>query len=207
VGATGWHGLPADLRAEISAELNVESLEGLGDSALVHVAVKPNFRALGKRFGKQTQLVATAIGDAEPDALVAAMRAGAASVDAAELGVVSLEEDDLIITETPQEGWAVATGAGETVALDLEITPALRRAGTAREVIRALQEARKTSGLDVSDRIRVIWEATEDDVAESVTEHATAIAEEVLAVEFEQGSGAGEPSVDESGLRAWIARV
>jgi isoleucyl-tRNA synthetase len=207
VGATGWHGLPADLRAEISAELNVESLEGLGDSALVHVAVKPNFRALGKRFGKQTQLVATAIGDAEPDALVAAMRAGAASVDAAELGVVSLEEDDLIITETPQEGWAVATGAGETVALDLEITPALRRAGTAREVIRALQEARKTSGLDVSDRIRVMWEATEDDVAESVTEHATAIAEEVLAVEFEQGSGAGEPSIDESGLRAWIARV
>jgi hypothetical protein len=52
-----------------------------------------------------------------------------------------------------------------------------------------------------------MWEATEDDVAESVTEHATAIAEEVLAVEFEQGSGAGEPSIDESGLRAWIARV
>ena len=207
VGATGWHGLPADLRAEISAELNVESLEGLGDSALVHVSIKPNFRALGKRFGKQTQLVATAIGDAEPEALVAAMRTGAASVDAAELGVVSLEEDDLIITETPQEGWAVATGAGETVALDLEITPALRRAGTAREVIRMLQESRKTSGLDVSDRIRVTWEATDDDVADAMTDHAVAIAEEVLAVEFVQSPGAGEPSVDESGLRAWITRI
>ena len=70
-----------------------------------------------------------------------------------------------------------------------------------------LQESRKTSGLDVSDRIRVMWEATDHEVAEAMADHATDIAEEVLALEFAQGPGAGEPSVDEAGLRAWITRV
>ena len=58
-----------------------------------------------------------------------------------------MSADEVLLTETPREGWAVATEGGETVALDLAITPELRRAGLAREVVRLVQEARKTSGL------------------------------------------------------------
>ena len=64
------------------------------------------------------------------------------------------------LTETPREGWAVATDGGETVALDLELTPELRRAGLAREVVRLVQEARKTAGLDVTDRIELAGRPT-----------------------------------------------
>ena len=89
------------------------------------------------------------------------------------------------MTETPREGWAVATLGGETVALDLTITPALRRAGLARDVVRLVQEARKTSGLDVADRITLWWRA-DGELAEALTEHGSLVAEEVLAVSFER---------------------
>ena len=59
----------------------------------------------------------------------------------------------LLLTERPRDGWSVVNEQGETVAFDLELTPELVRAGRAREVIRVIQEARKSSGLDVSDRI------------------------------------------------------
>ena len=70
-----------------------------------------------------------------------------------------LEEGDLIVTETPREGWTVASGGGLTVALDLTLTPELERAGLVREAIRLVQEARKASGLEVSDRIELWWTA------------------------------------------------
>ena len=71
---------------------------------------------------------------------------------------VTLAPEEVIITETPREGWSVASDAGATVALDLEITPELRRAGLARDAIRLIQEARKNSGLDVADRIALRWQ-------------------------------------------------
>ena len=73
-----------------------------------------------------------------------------------------LEEGDLIVTETPREGWTVASGGGLTVALDLTLTPELERAGLVREVVRLIQEARKNSGLEVSDRIELWWTADGD---------------------------------------------
>ncbi len=64
-----------------------------------------------------------------------------------------------MITETPREGWAVATDAGETLALDLHLTPELLRRGLAREVVRLVQEGRKSAGLEVTDRIE-LWLST-----------------------------------------------
>ena len=65
----------------------------------------------------------------------------------------------MIVSERPREGWSVVNEQGETVALDLELTPELRRAGLAREVVRLVQEARKTGGFEVSDRIALSWAA------------------------------------------------
>jgi len=190
VSAAGWSSLPAELVAEVASELNVVDMTTLSASAgdLVDVSVKANFRSLGKRFAKQTPLVAEAIAAADAAELAAALRAGSAVVTVADLGEVTLEADDAVITETPREGWSVASGDGETVALDLELTPTLRRLGTAREAVRLIQEARKSAGLDVSDRITVIWDSADAGVVDALTEHAQMIGAEVLATSFAPGS-------------------
>jgi isoleucyl-tRNA synthetase len=75
----------------------------------------------------------------------------------------------------------VAADAGESIALDLTITDDLRRAGLAREIVRAIQEARKNSGLDVADRISVYWSSADEDVLATMSEHGKMIGAEVLA--------------------------
>ncbi|MEU8385871.1 isoleucine--tRNA ligase, partial [Streptosporangium sp. NPDC048865] len=132
VGAPGWAALPPELRELIADELNVKDLEDLSGigADLVSFTVKPNFRALGRRFGSQTKLVASAVTAADPAELARALRTGSpVTVDAGELGTVELGADDVIVTEQPRSGWAVEAGAGETVALDLTITDELRRSG------------------------------------------------------------------------------
>ena len=110
------------------------------------------------------------------------------------------------MTETPRTGWAVASGAGETVALDLEITPELRRAGLVREAVRLVQDARKSSGLEVSDRIELWWAAS-GELAEALGEGSARLAEEVLAVSVLPGPPTADlaPHEDaELGLRFWL---
>ncbi len=101
---------------------------------------------------------------------------------------MELTPEEVVITETPREGWAVANESGATVALDLHITPELRLAGVARDAIRQVQEARKNSGLDVSDRIVLRFTTTDPATAEALAAHATLIADEVLATDFAEGA-------------------
>ncbi|WP_310727704.1 isoleucine--tRNA ligase [Streptomyces sp. N2A] len=202
VAAHGFAGLPEDLRAQIAEELNVSSLASLSEvgGSLVDTTAKANFRALGKRFGKGVQAVAKAIAGADAAALSLALREGTASVEV-DGETVSLAPDEVIITETPREGWSVASDAGATVALDLEITPELRRAGLARDAIRLIQEARKNSGLDVADRIALRWASSDEEVRTALAEHAGLIAEEVLATDFAPGEpddGYGPAFTDEA---------
>lgn len=186
VAAAGFETLSPDLRAQILEELNVTSLASLSEvgGSLVDTTAKANFRALGKRFGKGVQAVAKAVADTDAAALSAALRdTGTASVTV-DGEPVSLAPDEVIITETPREGWSVASDSGATVALDLEITPELRLAGLARDAIRLIQEARKNSGLDVADRIAVRWSSTTPETNSALSTHASLISDEVLAVDF-----------------------
>ena len=195
VGATDWATLPEELRAQLADELNVQSVGSLAEAGdqLLDVVVKPNFRALGRRFGPDTKAVAAAVAAADPAELAAALRAGRPAVVTVDGSPVELSADELVVTETPRSGWAVAADSGETVALDLSVTPGLRRAGLAREVVRLVQDARKASGLDVTDRIALSWAADDrsSDVAEALREHAGPVAGEVLATSFTE-----VPSVD-----------
>jgi isoleucyl-tRNA synthetase len=122
----------------------------------------------------------------------------------------------VIITQTPRAGWTVAADAGETVALEIQITPELRREGLAREVIRLVQDARKADGLDVSDRIWLWWQAAGPELEAALAEHGRLIAGEVLATEFlpgppgataEPGQPAGQHTDGELGLTFWLRRA
>jgi isoleucyl-tRNA synthetase len=213
VGAQGWAALPAELRAQIAEELNVQAFEELSSIGgdLVEYEVKPNFRELGKRFAKDTPKVAKAVTGADAAGLVAALRAdGTVTVDAQDLGAVALSPDEVIVTERPRTGWAVESAGGESVALDLTVTPELRRAGLVREAVRLVQDGRKTSGLEVTDRIELWWRAAGDDLAEALRAHEGELAGEVLAASVREG----RPDLDlpaqrddELGLTFWLRRA
>lgn len=87
----------------------------------------------------------------------------------------------------PKSGWSVSSHDGESVALDLELTPALIAAGSVREVIRFIQERRKSDGLDISDRINLTWNATEE-IAAAIESDKQHIADEVLALSMVRDS-------------------
>ncbi len=212
IGAAGFSELPSELRSLIAAELNVSSLAVLGASAgeLVDYAVKPNFRALGRRFGASTPLAAAAIAAVPAADIAVAVLAGGTVPVAVSGSEVLIGADDVIVTQTPRAGWAVATDAGETVAIDTTVTPELHSEGLAREVIRLVQEARKHDGLEVSDRIWLRWSASDPELERALTEHAALIGGEVLAVEFGpavSGGDAWEHWDEGLGLRFWLARV
>ncbi|MEO7980729.1 MAG: DUF5915 domain-containing protein, partial [Sporichthyaceae bacterium] len=204
VAAAGWSELPDALRQEVADELNVV---GFGELAgeLVDRSAKGNFRALGKRFGKDTPTVAAA--DAE--ALAASLRESGTARVVVDGRDVEVSAEEVLLTETPREGWAVVSEGAETVALDLEVTPALRRAGLAREVVRLVQEARKTSGLQVTDRVAVRWEAS-GELAEALREHGGLVAGEVLATSYAEGLDGQDATAnrdDDLGLRFTVTRV
>ena len=131
----------------------------------------------------------------------------------AEVGVRTLLEigpDDVVITETPREGWAVATDAGETLALDLALTPDLVRRGLAREVVRQVQEGRKAAGLEVSDRIELWLNADAPELAAALDAHGGELAGEVLAVTVHrdgQPNDAWAGRDDDLGLTFGLRRV
>ena len=217
IGAAGFERLQAELRAQIAAELNVAELEVLGGAGeLVDYTVKPNFRVLGRRFGPRTQAVAAAVTAAPAADVAAAVLAGetfAVMVPGLGNDPVLVGADDVIVTQTPRAGWAVATEAGETVALDTAVSPELHREGLAREVVRLIQDARKSDGLDVTDRIWLRWSSTDPDVAAALAEYEDLIAAEVLAVDYRPGpvpapaAAALEHFEGDLGLTFWLGRA
>ena len=188
IAASGWKRLSSELRDQISDELNVENLDELASagSGLVDISLKANFRTLGAKYGGDVQAIAKAIAAADPENLVAQIRSqGTYDIAFAQGKSASLTEDDLVITETPRSGWAVASHSGESVALDLALTPELISKGIVREAIRAIQDARKAAGFDVSDRIHVKWNADAES-ASAIEGGKSWISEEVLALSFER---------------------
>ncbi len=178
--------LSPELQDEIKAELNVESIESFASAGdVVDHSAKGNFRNLGKRFAQRTPLIAKAIAELDAATLAAQLRDAGKAFLEFEGEQLEIGPDDVIVTERPREGWSVVNEQGETVALDLELTPELIQQGLAREVIRFIQEARKRAGLQVSDRIQIVLEAGPELTA-AIAAHRDLIAGEVLAVELIQ---------------------
>ena len=201
IAAPSWKSLSTELRDQIADELNVEKLDDLASagSGLVDISIKANFRTLGAKFGGDVQAIAKVIAASDAPALVSEIRThGKFSLPYGDGAIAEVTEEDLVITETPRTGWAVASHSGESVALDLELTPELISKGIVREAIRAIQDARKASGFDVSDRIHVKWNSDAESSA-AIESGKSWISEEVLALSFERDS-ALKPSEEELGL-------
>jgi isoleucyl-tRNA synthetase len=218
VGLPAGRELGAGLLADIADELNVRDVTPLHHATeVLDTVVKPNFRALGQRFGSRTQQVAAAIMAAEHTDLVSSLRAHGQAVISLDGQDITLTPDDVTLTDVPRTGWAVATQHDVTVALDTTITAELRQAGLIREIIRLVQTARKDARLDVTDRIVLSW-AADGETAQALREHERELAEAVLAVKITEhppaclpadadASDTGLLADDEFGLHYWLVKA
>ena len=210
VSAKNWDKVPQDLRDQLAEELNILDLQSLSETGdLVNVAVKANFRTLGARYAKETQLIAKEISNSDAASLVQELRKTNKSLIKVDGQEFEITAEDVIITETPREGWSVMSQDGETIALDLEISTELRSLGISREVIRMIQEARKNSGFEVSDRINLKYHTTDDQVKASILANLEVIKSEVLALEFVEAKGSAEPTTvdEELYVQIWIEKA
>lgn len=189
IAVHGWNELPADMKAQIADELNVMELHDIAsaDGDLVDVSIKANFRSLGVKYGAHVQEIAQNIAATSAVELVETLRKKGLATIVGKTQSWDIELSDLIITEQPKSGWSVASHEGESVAMDLALSPDLIAAGHAREVVRFIQEARKSEGFEISDRISITWNA-QAEIAEAINAAHESISREVLATSMELDS-------------------
>jgi len=163
-------------------ELNVKQVEfALTGDALVRLEAKPNFRALGKRFGKRTPLAAKAVAALSSDALLGFSR-GESLVISVDGESHALAHEDLEVVRRASGDLVVQEEGGYFAAIDPAVSEALRREGLAREVVNRVQRMRKDLRYVVSDRVR-LQVTGNGDVENAVQEHRNYVAGEVLASE------------------------
>jgi isoleucyl-tRNA synthetase len=177
----------------VRAELNVKELDFVAEeSELVSYAVKPNYRALGPRFGKRMPRVAAAIEALDPVHVAAVMADGGQVGIAVDGDEHAIGADEVSLSLQPLEGYEVEAEAGHAVALQLELDDELRQEGLAREIVHAVQNTRKEAGLEITDRIALNLGGDEELLA-AARAHQLYIATEVLATDV--GFGATDGAV------------
>jgi isoleucyl-tRNA synthetase len=208
VVATGFEREAIERMAEIvREELNVRELRFVSEADdLGEVEVKPNYRALGPRFGKDMPMVAAAVAGLNPVHVVEALRSGRGV--AINLGGTDheLDAEDLLISMKPLAGYQVEREGSHAVALELEIDDELRVEGWAREIVHAVQAARREAGLQITDRIALTL-AGDEPLVNAARAHQDYIAGETLAVEvsYESLDGAEPVKIDGLALQVGVA--
>ena len=175
----------------VCAEVNAKSLELVDEASGVFVKkAKANFKTLGKKAGPRMKALAAAIGQMDGDALNALEAAGSYELMLDD-GGFTLEAEDVLVQTEDIPGMAVASERGTTLAVDLTLSPALIEEGLAREAVNRLQNLRKDSGLDITDRIHVTVSG-DDTVIKALTAHRDYVTSEVLADDIALGDTAPE---------------
>ncbi len=193
---------------EIRDELNVTKLSFTDEpTTYVNVELLPNFRALGPKLGKKIPLCKKVLAQADATALFNEMQsAGKISVDL-EGEVVELGPEEVQVRLRAKEGFAAADEAGRVVVLDTAVTPELKRAGLAREIVAKIQKTRKELDLAYDDRIHVTYAAT-GELGAAISEHGDYIKGETLALSLEAGTAKSEAlSIDEDTLAFDITKA
>ncbi|MPN00709.1 Isoleucine--tRNA ligase [bioreactor metagenome] len=167
----------------VLSEVNVKEVEYIMDTiGLVTKRIKPNFKVLGKRYGKQMKEISAAFASFTQEQI--------AEIESSELyklelpgGVVEITAQDVEITSEDMPGWLVASEGKLTVAMDITITPELRREGTARELVNRIQNMRKDTGLEVTDKISITIES-KPEIEDSLTGFREYVCSQTLAREL-----------------------
>ena len=187
----GDHQALAAVLPLVADELNVkEVVFAESDASFGRWRAKPNYKVLGPRLGDLVKRVANALA-ADDGAVASSLARGETVTLTVDGRPIELAPDDVDLGQEVTEGWGVASDGGLTVALDLEVSDDLLREGRAREVVRAVQDARRAAGLDVSDRIDLAVSAT-GDVAASIAAFRDYVAGETLAVALDVGTLDGD---------------
>jgi isoleucyl-tRNA synthetase len=206
--------LPADvdrshlerIDAQLKDELNVKSLrEAREIGGLMRYVVKPNLPALGRKYGPRLPEIRAQLERADATSVAGLAAAG----ETVTLGEFELEPDELLIEQIAPEGYAVASEAGYSVGVNLEVTPELRAEGTAREAVHLIQNLRRDAGFEISDRIKTHIQATVE-VREALQAHADYLREETLSVELTFGpppAGAAIAEHDVDGAQVTLGVV
>jgi isoleucyl-tRNA synthetase len=203
-------GAPEILRDIVADELNVDEIDTAEDlSEVLEFELVANYKTLGSRLKELAQGLKPALAALDSVAAAAALEEGRSITVTLGGQPVELSPDDVQLRVRGQQGFAVSREGGEVVALDLNLDEGLRKRGLSRDVVRLVQDLRKASGLEVSDRIRLRVVGLE-----AIAEFFDFIAREVLAVDVVSGPGEGEGTLldlDDELLsepaRAWIERV
>lgn len=167
----------------IKAEVNVKEVQLLDDASGILVKqIKPNFKTLGPRFGKDMGLISKEIQHFSQDQINKLEREGEISIVISG-NSVNLTLEDVEISSQDIEGWLVANSGGITVALDITISDELRKEGIARELVNRIQNIRKDSGFEVTDKIKVIMQK-DGIIQEAVKDNEAYIKSETLTKEL-----------------------
>ncbi|HWD84997.1 MAG TPA: class I tRNA ligase family protein, partial [Solirubrobacteraceae bacterium] len=193
----------------VREELNVRELRFVSAAdELVEVEVKPNYRSLGPRFGKQMPLVAAAVAALDAAAVSAALRNE--RTVAIDVGGTEhpLAAEDLVISMRPLEGYQLEREGSHAVALETAIDDVLRVEGWAREIVHTVQAVRRDAGLDVSDRIVLTLDG-DSGLLEAARTHQEYIAGETLAldVRYEPDGARTAATIDGRPLGVGVART
>ncbi|AVR44945.1 isoleucine--tRNA ligase [Christiangramia fulva] len=168
----------------IKSEVNVKELELIDDASGILVKqIKPNFRVLGPRFGKDMKLIVSKINQFNAEDIATIEKEGSIKVEI-NGNLVNLSSEEVEITSQDIEGWLVASSGNLTVALDVSITPELKKEGVARELVNRIQNLRKDSGFEVTDTIDVTLQK-DGIVEDAVNENITYIKNETLTAKLE----------------------
>ena len=197
--------IDAELKAVVLDELNVKKFTLAENAdALIRYTLKPQLKTLGPKYGKKLKAITQFLSECNAKEVVDAVKGGGSyTVDLD--GAVMLFEEDLQIFTESAKGYVSATDKGITVALDTALTPELIEEGVERELVSKIQTMRKEAGFEVTDRIKVYFEA-EGKAAEMLRKGA--FASDVLAVSVEEGKAEGfTKEVDINGDRATITLV
>jgi isoleucyl-tRNA synthetase len=193
----------------VREELNIKVLRFVSEtSELGSYELKPNYRTLGPRFGRAMPQVAAAVAALDADHVAGALR------DGRQVGIFldghdhALCADDVQLVMSPLEGYQLEREGSHAVALELTLDDGLRREGLAREVVHAVQSARRDAGLDIADRI-VLTLGGDEELLAAARAHERYLAGEVLAVKVGfDANGSGErTSIEGRELRIVVARA
>ena len=175
----------ARLEGLVLDELNVKEVSYVSEAdELADYELKPNFRSLGPRFGSKVKLVTSAIEALDPVHVAAAFDRGETVHVAVNGKEESLGPDDLSLVMLPRGGYQLERQANYAVALRLELDDELRREGVAREIVHAIQNARKGAGLDVEDRIELALSG-DSGLIDAAREYADYVTGETLATKLD----------------------